>query len=83
MTIGFILAGLVQLYLFAILGWVIASWIPSARRYRAVRMLGRVTEPFLRLFRAVLPPMGGFDFSPVLAILLLQFLANWLRTLPM
>lgn len=81
MSIGLILAGIVEVYLLAILVWVIASWIPSARRYRAVRAVGKVTEPFLRIFRAVLPPMGGFDMSPILAILLLQLLANWLRRL--
>lgn len=83
MSLGYILAGAVELYLLAILAWVIASWIPSARRYRAVRVVGRVTEPFLRLFRAVIPPMGGLDVSPILAILLLQLLAGWLRGLPL
>ncbi len=33
-----------------------------------------ICEPFLRLFRRVLPPFGGFDFSPILAILSLQIL---------
>jgi YggT family protein len=31
-----------------------------------------VCEPFLRLFRRLLPSFGGFDFSPILAILTLQ-----------
>jgi YggT family protein len=31
-----------------------------------------VTEPFLRIFRRVIPALGGFDFSPILAILTLQ-----------
>jgi YggT family protein len=83
MSLGFVLAGAVEVYLVAILVWVIASWIPAARRYRAVRAVGKVTEPFLRLFRAVIPPMGGLDFSPILAILLLQLLAGWLRGLPL
>lgn len=30
-----------------------------------------ITEPFLRIFRRVLPTFGGFDFSPILAILTL------------
>jgi YggT family protein len=33
-----------------------------------------VCEPFLRLFRRVLPSFGGFDFSPILAIFTLQIL---------
>jgi YggT family protein len=35
-----------------------------------------VCEPFLRLFRRVLPQFGGFDFSPILAILTLSILNN-------
>jgi YggT family protein len=31
-----------------------------------------VCEPFLRLFRRVLPQMGPFDFSPIVAILVLE-----------
>ncbi len=33
-----------------------------------------VCEPFLRLFRRVLPQFGGFDFSPILAILTLSII---------
>jgi YggT family protein len=35
-----------------------------------------ICEPFLRLFRRVLPQFGGFDFSPILAILTLSILNN-------
>jgi YggT family protein len=27
-----------------------------------------ITEPFLRIFRRLIPSLGGFDFSPILAI---------------
>jgi YggT family protein len=33
-----------------------------------------VCEPFLRIFRRLLPSFGGFDFSPIIAILALSFL---------
>lgn len=35
-----------------------------------------VCEPFLRLFRRVLPSFGGFDFSPILAIITLSIINN-------
>jgi YggT family protein len=31
-----------------------------------------ICEPFLRLFRRIIPAFGGFDFSPILAIITLQ-----------
>jgi YggT family protein len=36
-----------------------------------------ICEPFLRVFRRVLPPLGGFDFSPILAILSLQLINSF------
>jgi uncharacterized protein YggT (Ycf19 family) len=38
--------------------------------------LREVCDPFLRIFRRVLPSFGGFDFSPVLAIITLSILNN-------
>jgi uncharacterized protein YggT (Ycf19 family) len=35
-----------------------------------------VCEPFLRIFRRLLPSFGGFDFSPILAIITLSILNN-------
>jgi len=34
-----------------------------------------VSEPFLRPFRAILPTLGGFDFSPILAFFVLRIIA--------
>jgi YggT family protein len=33
-----------------------------------------VCEPFLRIFRRVIPSLGGIDFSPILAIFVLQLI---------
>ena len=38
--------------------------------------LTRVTEPMLRPIRNVLPNFGGIDISPIIAILLLQYIAR-------
>jgi YggT family protein len=39
-----------------------------------VGFLRDICEPFLRLFRRLLPSFGGFDFSPILAIITLQII---------
>ena len=39
---------------------------------QVIGFLRDVCEPFLRIFRRVLPTFGGIDFSPLLAILTLQ-----------
>jgi YggT family protein len=40
--------------------------------------LSPITDPYLNLFRSIIPPMGGIDFSPILAILVLQFASSLL-----
>ena len=48
---------------------------PYSRATNSVLQFLRDTvEPFLRLFRRVLPSFGGFDFSPILALVSLQLL---------
>jgi YggT family protein len=34
--------------------------------------LSQLTDPYLNIFRSIIPPLGGIDFSPILALLLLQ-----------
>lgn len=48
---------------------------PYSRTTDAVLgFLRDVCEPFLRIFRRVIPSLGGIDFSPILAILTLQII---------
>jgi uncharacterized protein YggT (Ycf19 family) len=42
----------------------------------ALGFLRDVCEPFLRIFRRLLPSFGGWDFSPILAILTLSIINN-------
>jgi YggT family protein len=45
---------------------------PYSRTLDAILgFLRDITEPYLRIFRRVIPSFGGFDFSPILAILTL------------
>lgn len=54
---------------------VLLSWIPRVNYYHpAVHFVYRVTSPMLDPVRRVLPPLGGLDLSPLLAILLLNLL---------
>lgn len=48
--------------------------------YRLNFVLNRLTEPVLRHIRRYLPDLGGVDISPILLILLLNFIDNALRT---
>lgn len=78
-----------QLLLFAIhlltlliVAEVVGSWLILFGLVKAthpmVRLVRTIVAPFLRPLRTLLPPgkTKGWDFSPVLAILLLEFLAG-------
>jgi YggT family protein len=64
----------ISLYSFVILAYIITSWLRlpySLTLNRIQRFLYDVCEPYLRLFRRLLPAPGGIDFSPVLAFIAL------------
>lgn len=57
---------------------IIASWFPSVQGQNWLYWLARCTDPYLNLFRRIIPPIGGvLDLSPMLAYFSLQFF-EWL-----
>jgi YggT family protein len=64
----------ISVYILVILLYIITSWIRlpySPWLNRIQRFLYDVCDPYLRLFRRVVPPLGPLDLSPVLAVLVL------------
>jgi YggT family protein len=55
----------------------ILSWF-SPRPNTLTFVLDRITEPILAPLRRIIPIAGGFDFTPLVAIILLQFIARLL-----
>ena len=67
----------VYLYIFLILAYVITSWIRlpySPWLNRIQRFLYDVCDPYLRLFRRILPPVGPLDLAPMVAVIVLVVL---------
>ena len=67
----------IRIYIFLIIIRSILSWF-SLSYNPFIGFLNRITEPYLSFFRRIIPPFGGLDFSPVLAIAALYFLDNLL-----
>lgn len=61
----------VNLFVYAIFIRIILSWISGGGYNPATAIITTLTEPVLRPFRRLLPPLGGFDISPIFAIILL------------
>lgn len=55
---------------------VLFTWLPrtpSGIGFTIFVWLRKLTDPYLNLFRGLIPSAGGIDFSPIVAILLLLF----------
>ena len=74
---------LAQAEVLAIFVRVIMSWIPLRLPFGLNELVWNVTEPVLAPIRRYMPIAGGMDFSPLIALLLVQILASIiLRVLP-
>lgn len=73
------LSTLIYVYTLLILLYIVVQWLfafglrPSYSRFTdaVLTFLREVCEPFLRIFRRVIPSFGAFDFSPIVAIIVL------------
>jgi YggT family protein len=63
-----------ELYFFSILIQAVLSWVNPGTYSPITSILWTLNEPILRPIRRVLPPLGGIDFSPLVAMILLQVL---------
>lgn len=74
---------LAQAEVLAIFVRVIMSWVPLRLPFGLNELVWNVTEPVLAPIRRYMPIAGGMDFSPFIALLLIQILASIiLRVLP-
>jgi YggT family protein len=67
----------IWVYILLILAYILTSWVrlPYSPWLRRIQdFLRDVCEPYLRLFRRLLPSFGPLDFSPVIAIFFLFLL---------
>lgn len=80
---GGLIARLLDLYGYLIIAYVIMSWFVTTNRSGLVadiyRVLASVCEPYVGLFRRLLPPIAvgsaGLDLSPLVALVVLQIVA--------
>ena len=88
LDLGSSLAQFVRVFIFVytllILAFILTSWIRlpySPTLNRVQRFLYDVCDPYLRIFRRFIPPLGPLDLSPMVAIIVLFVLSNVLTSL--
>ena len=78
-SLGGLLATLINLLAIAILVRALMSWFVRDPYNPIVRILDTITDPILQPLRQIMPRMGMMDFTPLVAIILLQVLASFVR----
>ncbi len=56
------------------------SWFPLSPRNQFVQLVNRLTEPLLGPFRRVIPPIGMFDISSIVVIVLLYIMLGVVKS---
>jgi YggT family protein len=79
-----VLASLVkflEIYGILLIVRILLSWFQTAEwAGQVIAFLAPVTDPYLNIFRSIIPPLGGIDISAILALLLLQFVQGSLAS---
>ena len=72
-----VLQSTLQIFSFLLLIRVLLTWFPSIDwNNGALSALCSLTDPYLNIFRGIIPPIGGFDISSILAFLLLNVIRH-------
>ena len=70
----YILDTLFTVYTFMLLTRVVGSWFPRFAQSRFMRFIAYYTDPYLNIFRKIIPPLGMMDISPMVAFFSLQII---------
>ena len=73
----------VTIYFFAVIAMIVISWIAPGSSHPGIQLIFQVTEPIMRPFRSILPPMGGLDLSPILLFIVLNMVRVMLSHMEM
>ena len=77
--IGQVIRSLLNFYELLIVAWCIMSWFPIRQGSLVgdiAVVVNRLVAPYMNLFRRFVPPFGGIDFSPIIAIFALSIIEN-------
>ncbi len=73
MSLAYIIHLLFVTYTVLLFVRIVTSWFPNWQSHHLIRFVAFYTDPYLNLFRRLLPPLGGvLDISPILGFFALR-----------
>ena len=77
-----VLSTTLSLYYFLLIIRILLTWFPAIDWSNGLlSALTSITDPYLNIFRGVIPPIGGFDISSLLALILFQVIQGFIPQL--
>ena len=71
------LLSFLKIYWILLIVRILLSWFQTAEwAGQIIAFLSPITDPYLNIFRSIIPPLGGIDLSAIVALFLLQFVEN-------
>lgn len=74
LTLAYLLKEVIYVYLFIIIIQVVISWVNPGAYNPITVLLYQLSEPVLKPVKRMIPPAGGFDWSPLVVLIGLQLL---------
>jgi len=73
---------MLQIYMYIIIARALISWVSPDPYNPIVQFLRMATDPVLRIFRKIIPPIGGaMDFTPMIVVFIIYFIIKLLSQL--
>ncbi len=77
-----VLGQTLSIYSFILIIRILLTWFPGIDWSNGIlSALTSITDPYLNIFRGIIPPIGGFDISSLLAFLILNVIQSLITNL--
>ena len=82
MNIPYIINVIFSFYSLIIILRIFLTWIPNIDwETQPFKLLSSLVDPYLSIFRRFIPPVGGLDFSPFVALIILSIIYKTLMSI--
>ncbi|MBM6613510.1 YggT family protein [Desemzia sp. RIT804] len=76
-----VLSAALEIYSVLLVIYILLSWFPNAYQSKLGQLLARVCEPYLDVFRRIIPPIGMISISGIVALLALNVISRGLDSI--
>ena len=63
-----------QIYMLMLFARILSSWLPELQQTKVMQFISFYTDPYLNIFRSIIPPLGMLDISPIFAFICLSLM---------